>query len=334
MKRNATHLTGSLILLGVVFVTSGAMGDTLLEGRFGVTPLLDTLDTRFDQHHNATSYHFLAGSLIPTKNTSTADYIIDDWWGEWSDTTLGSYQSWSYAGQGPGTYPAAEEPYDVEAIYFDNDESYLYIAIVTSFVPPPGRQEDRASGTTLVVSGDLGLDVGALGHNTPAGDGFQYDFGVDITDDVRPSSTSSNASATGPGTEKLYRTSNGDWYLGTAANATPAGGELTNFDPDAAGSTAVELGDVIVDYYEYTFADGLEEGFHPTYVIEATIPRSLLPKMQDGDLIGISYVEGCRNDGNDSAAIVRLDGSVPEPATLGLLVGGALGLLGRRRYRN
>ncbi|MCD4824693.1 MAG: hypothetical protein K8S55_08800, partial [Phycisphaerae bacterium] len=126
----------SLLLMAVL--TTGANAG-ILSSRFGVTPSIDLTDGRADSNQGgATSYHFSPGSLAPTLNTSTVNYTVDDWWGSWSNTSLSQYTDWSYTGQSGGLHPSGEEPYDVEAIYFDNDATNLYIAVITSHGPNPG----------------------------------------------------------------------------------------------------------------------------------------------------------------------------------------------------
>jgi hypothetical protein len=329
---NMKHAGVPGIVAVAVMLMAATAQASLLQDHFGVNPALGSGLT--DNKQNATTYPFVASSLVPTKNVGSTEYVVDDWQGEWSDTTLNDYTDWNSA-----THPSGEEPYDVEAIYFDCDNDNLYIAVLTSFGPATSYYEDRDGVDATIVAGDLALDFsGTSGgpYNGAAADGFHYDFGVDITNDQRPSSGNAGVRDSTVGTG-LYRTDNSDWYVGTATNATDAGGEDTNFDPiwDSASTILNKEGDATVTYENLAFYDGdnneIFEMLHPTYVVEVTIARSLLPELQDGDIIGISWVEGCRNDGNSTDAIVRLDGEVPEPATLSLLAAGALALLRKRR---
>jgi hypothetical protein len=330
----------------------------VLNDWFGVFPKLDLANGRLDtkQNPDATSYHFLNGSLLPTRHTNTVNYVIDDWWGAWNNTQLNDYTSWSYTGQGAGMRPSGEEPYDVEALYFDNDTNNFYIAIITSFPRPLGIIESRASNI-LVPSGDLALDFGGKGHNSPTAspDSFRYDFGVNINTEIRPSSgnvTTNYSSGLQP-TNGFYKTYNNDWYLGTPSGAVTADGELTNFDPNWASFGGQKLGDAEVTYRKlYFYSDNtaswtfdpfkteVKEGVYDTFAIEITIATNLFTLSQplaDGDPIRLSWVEGCRNDANGSLAIVRLTGTtniVPEPGVASLLIaGGALVWMTQRRRR-
>ena len=328
------------MLVVVLALAAGtASAASLLSDYFDVTLQLDLDNGHTDtlRSGNPTSYPFLASSLDPGASApTTVDYAVDDWHGSWSDTffTLKS----TFPGWPTGTTPEGGEPYDVEAIYFDDDPNNLYMVVVTSFDPPPGRTEDRASGDPLIVSGDLGLDFGLNPAHSP--DNFSYDYGVNLNYEDRGATSSDDATSGGTtiGNE-LYRTGNSDWYVGTPTMAIPANGELTNFDPDWGSFSGTQLGTVTTDYYKQSFFDGETEVFetlYETYIIEVTIPRSLFGENNPGpgDTIGLAWVEGCRNDG---ATIIRIFPEIdtPEPSSLALLGFGvfAAGWMKRRSYR-
>ena len=109
-----------------------------------------------------------------------------------------------------------------------------------------------------------------------------------------------------------------DWYASTDGDGrVPAGWEHTNFDPASPDvGLANYLGDAsYVDYYEYVFPGGELENNAKTYVVEATIPRSLFGANNpaSGDQVGIRWVEGCRNDGNNSDNVLSLVGDIDDP---------------------
>ncbi len=303
-----------LAVPGTVRVRAG----TLLDEHFGVT--LQLGQKQWDSKQHAYTYPFNLDSLVPTKNTTSADYAVSDWYGAWSKTRLNHYRTvW-------GEHPAGDEPYDVEAMYFDDDPENLYVAVVTSFPLPPGLVETRADDRRI-VTGDLALD---LGLNSPAADGFRYDYGINVNHEIR---TDGDAQFNGGtvGTE-LYRTANSDWYLGSPSGSAAGDGEMSNIDPADDDFTGTFLGNVQVNAYEYTFPDGKQENGFPTYVIEATISRSLLAGLDPGDSVGVTWLPGCRNGIGQFVGDINSQ-AVPEPATLILLLAGGASLFAGRRLR-
>jgi hypothetical protein len=309
-------------LIPAMLVCAGGFAQAdLLSDHFGVTLSLDTSSSYTDSYQGLTSYPYDLDSFTPTKNTKTTNYIVGDWYGDWSSVTF-DYTTRS------GQYPSGGEPYDVEALYFDNDENNLYMSVVTSFEPSPGYTETREGLNVLVVTGDLALD---LGMNDPYTDGFSYDYGVNINHEHRTGGDAISGGST-IGNE-VYRTNNSDWYLGTPSGAPAAGGELSNFDPEYSGFGGSYLGAATVTYTQYDFGIN-DETLAPTYVIDITVPLDLLPTLYEGDIIGVGWVQGCRNDGNEVDAVMRLEGQfTPEPSTMALMALGmsALGILRRRK---
>lgn len=312
------------LLASVLLLPGSATADLLLD-HFGVNLQLDTdvANRRWDTYQSAWSYRIDPDSYTPTNHTGTIDYEVDDWFGEWDAN--GSVENLNSFDINTGTEPVGGEPYDVEAIYFDDDTDNLYIAVVTSFDPPPGYYEPRV-GDVLIVSGDLALDFGFNDPHMP--DDFSYDYGVNINHEHRTAGDATSG-GTAIGTE-LYRTANADWYLGTPSGAIESEGELTNFDPAWTGFSGDYLGAAPVSYYLYDFGTE-EETLCDTYIVEVTIPRYLLPPLFKGDEIGIARARGCRNDA--AHMVVDADVDSPEPATLVLTSLGlcALGWLKRRR---
>lgn len=317
------------VAMSVLAVGTVCADINLFDEYLGVNPSLGAAQT--DTINGGTYRPFASGSLLPNNHLDTVDYVVDDWYGSWSFTNPGSLQS----GSGAGQVPSGGEPYDVEAIYFDDTASDLYIVIVTSFDPPPGHYESRISGSPLVVSGDLAID---LREGSPHTDGFRYNYGVNINFEVQPTDPDDNATSGGSTIgSTLYHTSNSDWYTGTPVYAVDAQGEFTNFDPNHSGFGGTALGSTTVSYELWDSRLGGQECRYNTYVIEVIIPRNLLPFLEEGDEISVQWVEGCRNDASGTNAVLHLDGDidVPEPGTLALT---GLGLLGmgwwkRRRQK-
>jgi len=128
--------------------------------------------------------------------SATADYFVDDNWSTYFGRT-----------------PHGGEMFDIEAIYFDNDASYAYMAVVTSLPVPVGASY---LGET-VLPGDLAVDLGAE----------QYDVGIDVDE----------------GTGVVADVVLGDWYQSSSIFLAEIG--PTNFDG------GIPLGLASVDYYDY-----------------------------------------------------------------------------------
>lgn len=198
--------------------------------------------------------------------------------------------------------------------------------------------------STIVKPGDIALD---LGIGTPRvekdGTSFRYDYGIDLIHENRQSTFKVRDSS---GTylifegvnerdqtlgNQLYKTTYdaggadttnqgnlaSDWYTSMYLGHTVGHWEHTNIDPVASGLTSV--GTVDTAYYKYDFPGGIQENGADTWVIEAVIPRSLFGANNPaaGSDIGFSWVEGCRNDGNEAHAVMRLFTRIIETHSLG-----------------
>lgn len=128
--------------------------------------------------------------------SSTADYFIDDNWSSHFGRT-----------------PHGGELFDVEAIYFDNDATHAYIAVVTSFAVPNGVPYLGS----IVHAGDLALDLG----------GGTLDAGVDVNGN----------------TGRIADTSPGNWYQSNHLFVAERG--PTNF------TGGIELGYAMLNCYNY-----------------------------------------------------------------------------------
>lgn len=316
-----------MLVLALVFA-SGPAHAYLLDEHFGVTLELDADGRRQDARQgDAWSYPMLLSSYNPTLNLDTTRHVVNDWFGSWSATSLAGVTDWN-----SGQRPSGSEPYDVEALYLDYDASNLYVAVVTSFPEPAGLVEARYHDT-LVVTGDLAIDVGLNAWHSDT-DRFRYDYGVNINNEVRAGSGDATAGSPAVLGDHVYRTANDDWFVGTPSGAVAAAGEHSNFDPDWSSFSGSYQGDAGVAYYDYSFSGGLQECLFPTRVIEATIPLSALGNLDpETTSIGLRFLMGCRNDGNSTDAALTLH--TPEPGSLMLMGLGlaAMGVGARRRRR-
>jgi len=289
---------------------------TLLEDWFGVTlQLTNTLAG------GANPWSFVLSRFAPTKRLETVEWTQEDWYGNWNVSNLNQTTVRGKAASGG-------EWYDVEALYFDNDEDNIYITVVTSFpfegqnlsgTPVAGEVglQDTRAGTppVWIRPGDLSLNLGLNAQVS----GWSYDFGVDLTDEIRPASGNITTMRSNTLGDHLYRTQNGAWYVGHPSNSPPAQGELTNFDPVTSAGLVTDRGVMTVAYYPLSFSNQgvtIKENGADTWVIEVTIPRSALAHEgrpdgpTDGDTIKIRWASSCRNDASGTNGVISLTGVV------------------------
>jgi len=170
-----------LILATLAVGVAAPAGATLLSDLFGVSLAVDG---------SGTFSHMWA----PT--SPTADYMADD--------------NYSVYFMRP---PYGGEVFDIEAVYFDDDETNAYVAVVGSFPVPVGLPFMGS----IIKPGDLGIDLG----------GGALDIGVDID------------GATG----EVADTAPGDWYQSSSVFVAEVG--PTNY------TGGVPLGFASVDFYDY-----------------------------------------------------------------------------------
>lgn len=344
MTKAMSYLIVGVLLLSAVALPASA--GTLLADHFGVHPTVIYSDPWYTQigtdpdtgdpiMGNYQAYRFDPNSWVPTNNTVTADYQVDDWFGAWDPTGSLGNVTYPYDPYANAAAPSGDEPYDTEAYYFDDDRDNLYFVAVIGFPSPAeGIYTEPRLGDYPVVQGDLAIDI--VGHGSGQTDswGFQYSYGVDLTDEIRPEyplndvDTPLRSDTVGTG---FYETSDA-WYLGTpngAVNPVENGqsaDSFSNFDPTYSGLT--RTGDAIVNWYQ------LEDEFHNpigdnqwnTYVIEVTVPRALFGELDPYQEIRFHWLAGCRNDANDGQAYLTGGGVTPEPTTTALMLLGIVPL--------
>lgn len=331
-----------LLLIPVLSLLSPLSAAPLLADHFGVHLTVSPVtDWEYAPGQTYSGYYFDRDSFAPTLNTGTVDYQVNDWFGQWAPEPPASMYGVTHPDFAGSTLPAGGEPYDTEAYYFDDDEDNLYFAAIIGFPSPDSDIfiEPRL-GWAPVVQGDFAIDIVGTGSGQTDNWGFQYDFGVDLTHEERPpEGWDVGALYDTEVGNQLYQTDNG-WYLGSPGAAVypipgSESGSFTNFDPGASGLSS--LGAVTANWYQLPVFDqygvAMMENNAPTYAIEITIPRTLLPELDPYQEIRFQWLAGCRNDANDAQGYLSGSGVTPEPTTATLLLLGAapLGLWLRRR---
>lgn len=293
-------MTRGMVFVGLLASVTGADAG-LLQTHFGVTPTLKQV--------KGDIYGFVDTSLKPTKTTPATEYTTGDW-----------------CKSGWGIEPSGGEGYDIEAMYYDRDANYVYIAVLLSMDPVAGI---TASNGQKIVPGDIAIDCGL---NRSAVNGFRYDYAVNVSTETYVSNedNANPGSVIGTG---VYRTKNTDWYLGSPDSDVAANGQNTNFDPTRKNHSGSFLGNAInVTSELLTFTcDGAQrkEDGVATYALSMQIPVGYF---SDADLskgLRIQYLPGCRND----ALMLTVDPTtyVPEPAAIALLASGAIAMVSLRR---
>ncbi|MGI5818814.1 MAG: PEP-CTERM sorting domain-containing protein [Armatimonadota bacterium] len=317
----------TLLALAAILLTAPFAAADLLFDRFGVSLSVSFAVDQDAELGGPYGRYVFDHDWTPV-GSPTANWSVHDYTGWWDPDDLTG---------GDSTQITGGEPYDVEAIYLDDDLTNLYIAVVTSFPSPDpngGFFDARFNDDEffLVHAGDLALDFGINGPIS-ADDPFNYDWGVNINNEVRLESGGAEANATPALGGAVYQTENGDWYVSNEGYAadTPRG-EMTNFDPEYVYFSGTYQGMADVSYYSVDFGEGILENGAETWVIEATIPFSALPSLKPGDLVSAQWVMGCRNDGGTENHVLRVDHEiVPEPGSLMLCAVGLGALVGWRR---
>jgi len=195
---------------------------------------------------------------------------------------------------GPG-YTHNGNTYDVEAIYFDNDAEYGYIAIISGVAP-----------LAVHNSGDHqpGYKAGDIGISLTGGSG-DYEYGININNDYEGGYSSAQLMSVT------------DWAR-------------VGFFPDAdpwkinSGSAA---GSAEAFYTGYT--EEYDSTYNGHYVLEVAFFLEDLG-LSFGDELTIHWTMECGNDYLDLVATVD---PIPEPATMVLFGTGLIGIAGIGRKK-
>ena len=174
--------------------------------------------------------------------------------------------------------PYQGEKYDLEAKYLDQDDNYIYVAIVTS-VPP--------NATGVDAPGDLGLDID---RNASTGE-WGYEYGVKL---------GTNTGLT-------------QWEIGYLPDWKPnyvikdnSPGIFKDYLPPSGGKTGEAIG-AYVQGPTCTEGPFMDRG-KPTYIIEMAIPKSAVGVTGYLSQGMIHHTDACGND--------TIDNPIPEFMTV------------------
>ena len=280
-------------------------------------------------------FAILALYLGLSSTCSYAGYTID---GDLSDWGVSPFVDWTpdnptadYTQEDNTNRPYSDgfyEPWDLEAIYFDNaiskldNKHYLYFAIVSS-----------STYASHWASEDLGIDLD--------GDGF-YEFGAEIGNSALNSLSQKGLYAMDYWQGLTGRNPNGSWNA--AGREFPYSIHPTKwinhkiYNPNA---TAPYTNTLLGTYELYNgFAGAIESVYHSnTYIIEAKIDASLFGDIDCGSPIELYLPRvTCLKDwitveGDIDGVCPEGNGVIPEPSTMLLLGFGLVGAGVFRRKR-
>ena len=260
-----------------------------------------------------------SGNRIAT--AYTIDGLVDDWGIDLSSATSKGYlddnlpsggwdiehitednadsgKKWTYV----DPLWSYQNYFDAEAMYFDNDQYFAYIAIIQGLPQdgcnPPGN-EVGGDDTYKFKPGDIFID---------ADYDSTYEYGIDI---------STFDSTNGTAWLVNVSSSNTVYYNSSTSVANPW---------EIAGFTNKQS-------IEFVYSDTAIQGH---YVLEAAIPLSYLGlSANPGDPIQPLTIHWTQECGNDYLNLDADVNPVPEPATMLLLGSGLIGLgwFGRRKVK-
>jgi hypothetical protein len=204
--------------------------------------------------------------------------------------------------------PSGGEPYDIEALYFDDDSQNAYIAIVTS-MDQSGYTEPPNEGGRFVEAGDIALD---LDRNSNTGEyGYEYGIITHSTDDTKIGQIIYNPKWSLPQSS-----------IGFSGNA-PSRCEL--------GPNSIIVGKASFIYKKSSIKETVDygsKGNKDTYnnIIEVSIPRSAIGSPSPNTLSNIHITIGCGNDVIELEP-VKYKSNIPEFPSIVLPVAAIMGVM-------
>lgn len=262
-------------------------------------------------HNHATVDWVVENNIDPTL---TSNHAYPDWTGYSSTGTHMKGTGDQYtayiepiinSGGRDYVQPAGGEAYDMEAVYFDDDNQNMYLAIVTSM--PIGGSSD---GWKM---GDIAIDINQTDGKT--GDAA-YEYGIKTRNEGNNVAGSI-----------LYKPT---W-------TDPASYEFPNNGPyTCSGGTLVGSANLV--YKQVTGVSEQTRGGSScpnNYVIEASIPKSAIGNPSAGQMSNLHVTVGCGNDEIELSP-VTFKSNIPEFPSIALPVAAIMGMiliLGRRNKK-